>query len=412
MKTLTWRVPALTSGIGALLSAAILPTDLAATNGYNSNGYDSQSKGMSGAGVAVETGVMGLAQNPAFGNEVGNEATACLSFFSPDRGFTFGGTEFESENDLFLIPCLGANFQISPDTTFGVLIYGNGGLNTEYEANPFGGSSPYGVNLEQLFISPSLAYQMNSEWALGIAPVLAFQRFSATGLEPFAGLSTDPTKLTNNGDDFSNGFGINVGALWKPDANWKIGASYRSRINMSAFDEYAGLFAEQGDFDIPPVATIGAAVTLPNAPSVTLTAEYQRIFYGDIPAIANSGALFATALGADDGPGFGWKDMDVVRLGAVVEADEKWTWRSGVSYSTSFIDDDEVLFNTLAPATPQWHASVGADYMFNDRWSVTSSYTRAFEGTVSGANLTPGFDAPVELRMDQHDFTVGVVYNW
>ena len=64
---------------------------------------------------------------------------------------------------------------------------------------------------------------------------------------------------------------------------------------------YSGLFAEQGDFDIPSTAVLGVAFTPRADPRWTVAAEYQRIFYGEIDAIANSGAVITPNLGADDG---------------------------------------------------------------------------------------------------------------
>ncbi|MHC0052830.1 OmpP1/FadL family transporter [Actibacterium sp. D379-3] len=392
-----------------------------ATNGYIANGYGGGSKGMAGAGVAVPTGVLGLAQNPAMGMKVGNQAGFCLTTFAPDRSFDVGGAgplipgTYDSENSVFFIPCGGANFTLNERSALGLFIFGNGGMNTEYESNPFsplGGSAPLGVSLEQVFLSVNYTYQVTDQLSFGIAPVFALQRFSATGLETFAASSIDPANVTNNGDDWSQGYGLNMGLLWEPNAQWSFGAAYRSQMDMEEFDKYSGLFAEQGGFDIPAVATLGAAYTPPTNTRLTLTAEYQRIFYGDIPALANSGAVLATPLGADDGPGFGWDDMDVIRVGAIWRHSPKLTLRGGVSYATSFTEGDEVLFNTLAPATPQWHASVGASYKLNASWGLTSSYTHAFEAHKNGANQTPGFGQPISLRMVQDEFAIGMTYKW
>jgi long-chain fatty acid transport protein len=55
-------------GFGAIAAPAM------ATNGYFVNGYGAPSKSMAGAGVAVPTGVLGLAQNPAMGVKVRNSS--------------------------------------------------------------------------------------------------------------------------------------------------------------------------------------------------------------------------------------------------------------------------------------------------------------------------------------------------
>ena len=213
-----------------------------ATNGYIANGYGGASKGMAGAGVAVPAGVLGLAQNPAMGHKVGNQAGVCLTNFWPDRETEIGaggpltpGTH-KSRNDYFLIPCGGANWVLNDRFTFGAFMFGNGGMNTEYGTNFFAGlgagSAPVGVNLEQAFISLNLSYKATETLTLGISPVFAIQRFSATGLEAFGGMSIDPAHVTNQGDDWSNGLGVNLGVLWEPTPELSFGAAYRSKIDM------------------------------------------------------------------------------------------------------------------------------------------------------------------------------------
>ncbi|APZ54749.1 OmpP1/FadL family transporter [Salipiger abyssi] len=408
---------------GALVFCALGAGPALATNGYIANGYGGASKGMAGAGVAVPSGVLGLAQNPAMGHKVGNQAGLCLTNFWPDRevevapgGPLTPGTH-KSRNDYFLIPCGGANWVLNDRVAFAAFMFGNGGMNAEYDTNFFAGlgagSAPVGVNLEQAFISLNLSYRASETVSVGLSPILAVQRFSATGLEAFAGMSIDPGNVTDREDDWSTGLGYNIGVLWEPTPQLAFGAAYRSKIDMEAFDKYAGLFAGDGDFDVPAVATIGMAWTPQTAPKWTFTGEFQRIFYSDIPAIANPNAPPDGPLGAGNGVGFGWKDMDVWRLAAIYRHDERWTFRGGISHSSKFIDDSSAVINALTPATPQWHASLGASYRVNERWGITASWTHAFENEIEGSNpALTGVPQPVKIRMSQNEFAIGATYRW
>ncbi|MBP0481882.1 OmpP1/FadL family transporter [Sagittula salina] len=410
-------------GAGSVAACCVAALPAQATNGYFANGYGGASKGMAGAGVAVPAGVLGLAMNPAMGHKVGNVAGFCLTYFRPDRSTEIdpGGPliagSYTSRNDDFIIPCGGANFVLSDRFALGAFITANGGMNTEYEPNFFAGfgagSNPVGVNLEQAFVSVNLSYKASETLSVGVAPILAVQRFSATGLEAFAGLSANPGKVTNQGDDWSTGFGVTVGALWEPTAELAFGASYRTRIDMQPFDKYAGLFAEGGDFDIPASATLGVAYTPATLDRLTVTAEVQRIWYSDIAALGNSNAPPSGALGAANGMGFGWKDMDIVRLGAVWRHDARWTFRSGVSHATAAFDGPSAVMNSLAPATPQWHASVGASYRIDEHWGLTGSYSHAFDTSVEGTNAAlTGVAQKVKVSMAQNETAFGVTYRW
>ena len=186
----------------ALISVATLASPATATNGYFANGYGGQSKGMAGAGVAVPTGVLGMAQNPATGVKVGNQAGFCLTTFSPNRDVEIApggpltpGTH-KSQNDVFFIPCGGANWKLDDRSSLGAFVFANGGMNTEYDTNFLAGlgagSAPLGVNLEQAFITLNYARKVNDRLSFGIAPILAVQRFKAQGLQAFSGLSVSP----------------------------------------------------------------------------------------------------------------------------------------------------------------------------------------------------------------------------
>lgn len=420
-KSFLRRLSAATVAAGMAVASPAL-----ATNGYIANGYGGASKGMAGAGVAVPSGVLGLAQNPAMGLKVGNQAGMCLTSFFPERTTTIsaGGAlttgTHKSKNPFFLIPCGGANWKLGDRASLGVFMFGNGGMNTEYATNFFAplappgvATSPLGVNLEQAFVSVNLSYKLNEQITVGAAPVFAIQRFSATGLQPFGGFSSAPGNVSNRGDDWSQGFGYNLGILIEASPELTFGMSYRSKIDMDKFSKYSGLFANGGDFDVPATATIGVAMAPKTMPQWTFTGEVQKIFYSDIPSISNGNIPPFPALGTAGGLGFGWKDMMVYRLAAIYRANPKLTLRGGVSYATKFIDDSSAVVNSLTPATPQWHLSVGASYKINDRWGITTSYTHALDASVTGMNpgLTGGAQ-PVKIQMKQDEFAFGVTYRW
>ena len=69
-----------------------------------------------------------------------------------------------------------------------------------------------------------------------------------------------PGDLSDNGRETSYGAGVNLGILYNFSEKFSVGAGYHSKIYMTEFDDYADLFAEDGNFDIPPTATIGIAI--------------------------------------------------------------------------------------------------------------------------------------------------------
>lgn len=395
-----------------------------ATNGYSPTGFGTASKGLAGAGVALPLDAMTAATNPAAAVDVGSRVDAGIGLFAPDRGFTaetagpIAVGDHDSRNDLFWIPHAGWNKALDADRSIGILLGANGGMNTEYDSavwqafnNPAGtASSPTGVDFSQLFVGFNYSQRINAAHSIGIMPVIAVQRFKAEGLEPFQAFSVSPTKVTNNGYDYSWGYGVRLGWLGRFGDRLSVGAAAQSRLHMTKFDKYEGLFAEGGDFDVPPTVMLGLAYKA--TPTVTLVADWQRIFYSDIASLHNpndSPLGPTTFLGADDGLGFGWNDIDILKLGVQWEYHPKLTLRAGFSHANQLFENGQALFNVLAPATVRTHASLGMTYRVDEDSAFTVAYTRAFREEISGTSPLTGTQQG-SVWMDQHELEVS--WSW
>lgn len=430
----------------AWLAAVVMVAPAMATNGYFGFGYGTKSKGLAGAGVALPQDAMAAASNPAGMVFVGDRIDVGLALFSPSRSYEVGALsanpmvppEFplaagkvKSDNEYYLIPHFGWNWMLNPNASLGVSVYGNGGMNTEYPASASGGMGTFyagqaGVDLEQLFINTAYARKIGDNSSLGVSAIFAYQRFKATGLAAFGanGLSVDANRLTNRGTDSSTGFGFKLGWQGEVFDNLTLAASYQSEIKMSEFDDYAGLFAEGGDFDIPSSWTLGLAYGL--TPGDRLVFDVQRINYSDIAAVANPimpalglcmappfGAGDASrCLGANNGPGFGWDDMTIYKLGYQWQLASlpHYTWRVGYSYGDQPVPESEVMFNILAPGVIEQHFTLGVTRVSGDNeLSVALMY--APETRVTGLNPTMMTSAQtITLAMSQWELELS--YSW
>src|SRR5665811_506853 len=136
---------------GVLFSALSLGSfTVNATNGYFAHGYGARSKAMAGTGVAFSQDAVAGALNPAGLAYVGTRLDVEVELFSPLRQYTVQGGPTQasvfplssgtitSESDIFAIPTLGWSHQLDNQQSVGVVLYGNGGMNTDYNsfANP------------------------------------------------------------------------------------------------------------------------------------------------------------------------------------------------------------------------------------------------------------------------------------
>ena len=382
-----------------------------ATNGYFAHGYGVKAQGMGGAAVAMTDNAFAGANNPATAAFAGNRWEVGATLFSPRRSMSRDAllngapsASIDSEKEVFLVPEFAYNKIHSENVALNLTVYGNGGMNTQYPlfagygpANPLFGTTKLGVDLSQLIIAPTIAYKPTQESALGVSPLLVYQRFKAYGLQLFdqqLGANTG----TNDGYDSSTGIGVRIGYFANLNGSVSVGASYAPKINMAKFDKYAGLFAGGGDFDIPENYTVGFSVKA--SPTVQVAIDYQRINYGGVASVndpsTNLGACFQgdrnSCLGGSRGPGFGWKDINVYKLGVQWQASPTWTLRAGYNKGDNPISARDVTFNILAPGVMEDHYTFGATISTNKTDEVSFFFMYAPQVSVSGASLLGALD--------------------
>ncbi len=422
-----------------------------ATNGYFAHGFSVRDKAMAGAGVAYSTDTLTAATNPAGMVLQGDRYDVGGAIFSPRRTYTVtggpslppstacspncpfsigdGSQSIDSDNEAFLIPQYGQNWMLDSESSIGLSIYGNGGMNTEYKGgtailnDPLGspnnvqlpgtyGAGTAGVDLAQLFITTTYSRKISDTASWGVSGIVAYQTFEATGMANFGGFSLAPSKLSNNGGDSASGIGIRLGIQGEVAPGITLGASIQPEIDMGEFDKYAGLFAEKGDFDIPSTWTIGLAWQI-NASRV-FQIDVQQINYEDVAAVSNPISLLQTdcpgdgCLGGANGGGFGWEDMTVVKLGYEWQNTADWTWRLGYSFGDQPIPEIETLFNILAPGVMEDHFTFGFTRVLDADSSFNFALLYAPSVDVSGANA---FDPSQTIKLEMEQYEVALSYS-
>lgn len=412
------------------LGALVLGSTTAhATEGYFQNGVGARNIATAGAGVADGRDATAINLNPAaIATLEDAELDIAISVFNPNRDVTVeGGPGFlpagqtDSNAPLFPVPNLAVAFPVGENGALGFSISANGGMNTNYSAvsNPACSSPPFpasngvfcggksGVNLMQVFISGAYAHDFGAV-RVGVSPIVAVQRFRARGVLAFGGVSANPAALSDNGQSISVGVGGRLGIEIEPTEGFRIGASYQTEFNMSRFDEYAGLFADQGDFDIPSQYQVGIAIDV--APEFTVMADYRRINYSDVPSVSNPSSV-QLPFGSTGGPGFGWDDVDTFKFGVEYRASDSMAFRAGFSHNSQPVSGSDVTLNVLAPGVVQNHITAGAAFSLSPGMDLELAAMYAPDESISGIEVTPLGPNPgrtITVEMNQIQLTAGL----
>lgn len=421
----------------AAVAYMILPGTAAATNGYFAHGYGTANKALGGAGVAFPQSAMQAATNPAGMVDVGERFDIGIEAFNPMRDYQsrnnplFGSSAQDSENEWFFIPHIGYNYMLSKTSSVGLTLYGNGGMNTRYSQPVFGavgsGNDRTGVNLAQLFAAFSYSQKLGDSVSIGVAPIFVYQRIAFEGFSRFNlfGTTSDAANLSNNGADNSYGGGYRIGGTVDVGGGITLGGAYQSRMRMSKFHKYGGLFAEGGDFDVPPTYTVGF-VYQPTK-KVSIAFDYQYIAYGDIETLGNGLANILTPgqnLGTENGPGFGWNDIKIYKLGLQLEASKNLTLRIGGSRGDNPVRDgfdrdangnfiSTTQFNIIAPGVLTTHYTLGMTYKLAGGNEFSMAYMHAKKNSITGQDtFAPSGTTSTELTMSQNALELSYGIKW
>ena len=409
----------------AVAATLAAPCVAFATTGYFAHGYGLKAKGMGGVAIALPQDAMSGITNPANLGFVGNRLDVELEWFRPIRDGEiagspipgFSGNYSANGRKDFLIPGVGFNRMVRPDLALGILVYGNGGMNTTFNTNPFGalgGSNPGGVDYLQLFFAPTIAWKPNENHSIGLSVNFAYHQFGAQGLEPFDNpfFSATPGKVTNRGRDDSSGIGLRLGWTGRITPELTLGAMYQPKTNMGKLGDYQGLFRNGGDLDIP--ATYGVGIAYKATPKLTIAADIQQIDYSKVAAIGTApDCLFAFGcqLGASNGPGFGWRNMTAYKLGVSYDVSRSLTVRAGFATGKQPIPSQYTLLNIIFPAVIEDHLTLGATWSFGST-DMTVGYMHAFKQKVNGNGSIPAFLGGGEANLRMYQDALGVAIGW
>jgi len=362
-----------------LLALLLLATALQATNAVNDIGVGAKAKGMGGVGVALPQDALVVAVNPAGLAILSNRLDIGAGWVWQNGGSTVGDTHYRSHQTVWF-PEVGLSWRFCPRQALGLAVWVNGTLFTHYPtSNPTLGTTPVRFNFSQAKIAASWGWQINQVHSVGVAANWLIGWLEANGLQLIAQQSAFPNDATNDGIAYQPGYSFHVGWL-ATFCDLKVGASFQTRSWLGRFFRYQGLIWRGGRIDLAPMLSVGASYEWG---WWTFAADLVYRFWSDIPAFERplqGGGLFGSA----GGPGFGWNDQGIVRLGASWEVGPQLALRFGYNYGYTPFGRSQTLLNQLTLATTNHHVTAGGSW----RWmcnEVTIYIYRAFRGRVKGA---------------------------
>jgi long-chain fatty acid transport protein len=372
----------------AALAVAAIHTGALAVNGALPGGNGIKNASMGGASIALPLDAVAAANNPAGIASVPNSTTLGLQVFDgrSSANYVLPGNLLHNHQTQ-PAPEGGLIWHWTPELTLGISMAGAGaGSDYKRPALPVPGAGNAKTTLRVAEFIPAVAWKPTPDLSLGLGLTLAWQQFNADGVIVPAPVPGGLLPIAGHGKQSASGVGLRAGVLWKPSADWSLGASLKSRVRMGRLDGYdADLLAySDGRLDIP--AQHGVGVAWQATERLTLAADWLSIRWGEIKAM-------------QDPNGFAWRNQPVLRFGAAWKLDERWTARAGYSRNRGQIDASRAMQNLLVPSIHEKAYTAGLSWRLNPNSELNFGYELNPRTTLRGTGASAGTSLTSKVQM-------------
>lgn len=298
------------------------------------------------------------------------------------------------------------------------------GMGTEYKDNWAWNNRGISAEVLTFDFNPNVAWKVSDKLSIGAGVSI---QYAAADLKMRNGMSVGnvPVKFNSEVDADSFAWGFNVGMMWSPLENLRFGLSYRSRINHNA----------DGDLELTDFNPAQIAGSVPNTMSASATistpAWLMATAAWDVNDLLSLYATFRWTdwssfkeleIKNDLKPSVvhnNWQDTYLVSVGADLRFTNWWTFRAGIGYETSAVDDPKYRTSIIPDADRLWLA-LGSSFKATENMQidVSAAWLHGIGErnlwSSDGSNLAEGTPEKVGKfeNLDAYLFGVQLVYKF
>jgi long-chain fatty acid transport protein len=322
------------------------------------------------------------------------EATSTVGGFDYDRGGSRQGGE------TAVVPSFAAKMQLNEQFDLGLAIYAPYGLSTKYDDDWVGRYHAVETELTTIDFQPTLNYRASDRLnlAVGLRAQYADATLStandlgtAAAMDPNNPLNPIATPGGNDvigevtGDDW--GYGYTLGALFQVTDKTRLGASYRSEIDLTLDGELDVRGTDpvsDAAIDLGAVRGTGGKAELTTPANLNLGVYHQLT--DRLALMANAewtewSSFDELVVEFEDGTNSttteNWDDTWAFSVGANYALNNQWLLRAGLGVDESPVPSAEFRTPRVPDADRQW-ATFGATWMPSSELGITAGYMHVF----------------------------------
>ena len=350
------------------------------------------------AGVGVDgTDLSGVYYNPATMTlHPGTQIQAGFVAVGLDLAFEGTGPNSDvSENGQYntqAIPHGYISHQISDSMWVGLAMTVPFGMGTEYDDDWRFANRGISAEVLTFDFNPNVAWKVSDKLSLGAGMSI---QYASADLKMRKDVVKDLASIDSEVDADSWAWGFNVGLMWTPLENLRFGLSYRSKINHNAdgdveldngklagnneedfvnhpiYGDYAKLLLSQyGSYDATATISTPAWVMATAAWDVnellSLYATFRWTDWSSFDELVIDSDAGSTAVTNK------WQDAYLFSVGADLRFTNWWTFRAGIGYESSPIDDPSFR-TSIIPDADRWWFALGSSFQATDNMQIDVS---------------------------------------
>lgn len=338
-------------------------------------------------GTAVQLGLVGVGLNLDYAGE--------------------DGTTANGRNKAEVIPHGYFVHQINDTVWFGLGVTVPFGMGTEYDSHWDQADRGISANIQTVDINPNFAFKLSEKFSVGFGASIQYAQADLKKRSyPLHDMGIDAITNESEIDADSISWGWNVGFMWSPVENFRIGVSYRSQIRHDAEGDLTlsdpRLSAGNGwgstldpGFSVPgqggATIEVGKKVyesmgTHDGYATVTAPAWAMASVAWDVNDLVSLYGTFRWTdwssfdkLEITSDVGLGetitnkWRDTYLGSLGMDLRLTDWWTLRGGIAYESSPISKPEYR-TAIIPDADRWWFAIGSSFKWSDNFQTDVSF--------------------------------------
>lgn len=306
------------------------------------------------------------------------------------------GEDINAKRENFFIPSLHYVSAKLGNARMGLSVVTPGGLSKRWNDSPAKDEAKE-FTLQVTEVNPTAAFSVNKKLAVAVG----FRIVYSKGIVK----STSTASRDMQGD--STDFGYNLALSYKPTNALELGATYRSKVDLTELGNAkldignARVYDGGSSVSVPLPATLNLAVAYTLSSKTTIEAVFEKFYWS---AYSSLDFHYASSISPILVPYFdapiakNWKDSEAYRIGITQEL-SKLTLMMGAVYDKTPIPDKSVSYEL--PDSSSFSVSFGTRYDISDTMSlgVSALYSmredrdvknQNMQGTFSNANVLIG----------------------